>query len=231
MQALVETAPAVALLLTVGTSCADGPWDCFGLQSANKFSVNLVDTLESPTTYAPPDVQRLALISSVYASGLPSCSSFDGVTNGIVLDLDNAQMISQATGHFECSVVRGEASLPTGDALKWLYSDGRLGDHVFTGGTALYAVIGRGAVAGCAGSWILDFEMRELAAANAMTDTDFQTGFTADQLFLTGSPGGEAPVMIGRLFQLDDGASCPALPTGVTRCVDIFLGHFQATAP
>ncbi len=38
----------------------------------------------------------------------------------------------------------------------------------------------------------------------------------------------DAPVIIVRHFRLDDGATCAALPLGVTECVDAFSGYYAA---
>ena len=206
-------------------SCDSGPHDCFGFKAARDFSVRLVDDASSPTNYADPGA-RLETVVSAGGSNLPSCGTFDGVAAGSVVDLTSATLIS-ASG-VNCSVVRADATLESGEQLESIRTNGRFDEHLFVGGAAIFKVVHRGEVAGCWGSWVLDFEIGTLFTKyGARTDQVW----SKDKLFDPGEPGGQAPVLAARLFQMDEGETCSALPLGVTRCVDVYLARFEPTNP
>jgi len=204
------------------SGCAPGPRDCFGLRAARNFSVRLVDNASEPTFYADPGTR---LESATSAFRVPSCGAFDGVATGSVVDLTSAQLI--AWNGTNCSVVRADATLEDGRFLESIRDDGFFNEFVFTGGGALFTVIHRGVVAGCSGSWVLDFDLTELATWNGV---QIDKTWSSSQLFDAGVQGGQAPILAARMFVLDEGASCPALGA-MSSCVDIFLARFEPTSP
>lgn len=225
---LLRCAIACSLLplSALSLGCGSGPYDCYGFKAARDFSVRLVDDAAAPTTYADPGA-RLDSVSTIHGGNLPSCEAFDGVAAGSVVDLADASLIT-TSGSVNCSVASADATLESGERLESIGSTGRFDEHVFTGGGAIFKVVHRGTVAGCSGSWVLDFEIGELQAKyDARTDEVWPK----EKLFDPGEPGGQAPVLAARLFQLDEGATCASLPTNVTRCVDVYLARFEETIP
>jgi len=222
----IAIASLCAVVAFMTSSCQSGPYDCFGMKAARNFSVRLVDDAAAPVTYADPGL-RVASVSGVYGSNLPSCEEFDGVAVGSVIDLEDATLATRSGGPF-CSIVRADATLRGGQHFEGIRTSGRFDEHVFTGGGAMFTVVSRGSVAGCPGSWVLDFDLGELINKY---DERTHEPWSKEKLFDPGEAGGQAPVLAARLFQVDAGASCPALPSSVTRCVDIYLGRFEPTAP
>jgi len=204
------------------SGCPTGPRDCFGLRAARNFSVRLVDDASDPMFYADPGAR---LESATHAFRVPSCGAFDGVTTGSVVDLTSAQLISW--NGTNCSVVRADATLEDGRFLESIRDNGFFGELVFSGGGGGFTVIHRGVVEGCSGSWVLDFDLTELATWNGV---QIDKAWSSSQLFDAGVQGGQAPILAARMFVLDEGASCPALGA-MTSCVDIFLARFEPTTP
>lgn len=210
---------ALGLFIVCG-GCQTGPRDCFGIEAVGDLSVRLVDPTIGPTTYASPG-DRLGSVST--EAGLPSCEAFDGVDVGTSIALSDAKLTNTG-GPPECSTVRADATLPSGQFLESIRTSGLFSEIVFTGGGGLFKSVSRTGVAGCPGSWVLDFDLSELAEWHPISVGE---PLPPEALFDPSEPGGQAPILIGRLFRLAEGASCAALPAGVTSCLDVFLGRFE----
>ncbi len=207
----------------VSTGCSKEPRDlepCYGFSLTPSIAVQLVEpATDTSSMYVVDDPDW----------GLPSCAAFDGVASGNTYTFSNIGLdgdvrsdqcslpVADITGPGigPVSTVRAEVAEPLLVATR----RGRMLEY----GPATEA---RG-VAGCSGVWRFATFPYGLVTENALDRQD-NAGWADGLLYDTLETGSDAPVIIVRHFRLDDGATCAALPLGVTECVDAFSGYYAA---
>lgn len=211
------------LLGIVSTGCSKEPRDlepCYGFSLTPSIAVHLVE----PAT----DTGSMYVVSDP-DWGLPSCATFDGVAAGHTYTFSNVGLDGVVRSD-QCSLPVADVTGPGIGALSTVREDvaepllvatrrGRLLEY----GPATQAR----SVAGCSGVWSLATFPYGLVAEHELDRQD-NAGWADGLLYDTLGTGSDAPVIVVRHFRLDEGATCAALPVGVTECVDAWSGYYAA---